>query len=178
MAEQSQNSPGLSAAEVLALIVANASTAYVANPSTPMTVANLIANFPPSVTYLNQYARVSDLYGSVDDIMRCRWDGTNYRWVPQRDSFAGTSAATGGTVNVLPLVTPPVIRMTATLIGNVQYSAQTANAYIGQRFSIVNNAVISLFTATITGLIGSNLTVLGGGTQTIVYGPTGWYAAN
>jgi hypothetical protein len=169
---------GLSAADVLALIAVNANNAYVASPSTPMTVANLIANFPPGATYLNQYARVSDLYGSVDDIMRCRFDGTNYRWVPQRESFAGTSAATTGAVNIIPLVTPPVVRMTATLVGNVQYSATATNAYVGQRQVIINNATISIFVTMITGLIGSNLTILGGSSQTIVYGPTGWYAAN
>lgn len=176
MAEYSNS--GLSPADVLALIAANAATAYVASPATPMTVANLIANFPPSVTFLNQYARVSDLFGSVDDIMRCRFDGTNYRWVPQRSDFSGTSAATSGTVNIIPLVTPPVLRATGTLLGNLTLSMSTTNAWIGQRQTVVNNSVLGIFAATLTGLVGSNLTILGGGSQTVVYGSTGWFAAN
>lgn len=147
------------------------------NGGSATTVANLIANFPPSAPYNGLYARVTDLYGSVDDIMRCRWDGTNYRWVPQREAFSGTTAATSGAVSITPLVTPPTLRATGTLLGNVTFSAVTTNAYIGQRQRIYMQGVLGLFTATITGLIGSNLTLLGNTYKDIEYGPTGWFGA-
>lgn len=171
-------SGGLTAADVLAMIAANAATSFVGTPSNPMTVATLLATYPASSTYVGQYARVSDLYGSVDDIMRCRYDGTNYRWVPQRESFNGTSAATSGTITLTPLVTPPTLRLTGTLLGNMSVTTSATNAYIGQRQRVVMNGTLGLFTATITGLIGSNLTLLGGGSSVVEYGPTGWFAAD
>ena len=155
--------------------VMSAKAVYVSNSA--ITLSSLLSTFPASATMLNMYARVSDLYGSVDDIMRCRWDGTNYRWVPQRESFAGNNATTSGTLTLTPLVTPPTLRLSGTLTGNINATPSTTNAYIGQRFRIVNNAVLSIFTASITGLIGTNLTVLGGGSRDIEYGSGGWFAA-
>lgn len=150
-------------------------TSFVTNDM--MTVAQLHANYPPSASNAGLYGRVSDLWGSVDDVMRCRFDGANYRWVPQRDSFVGTSAAASGTVNILPLVTPPTLRLTGTLLGNMSVAPSSTNAYIGQRQTVVMNGVLGLFAATITNLIGSNITLLGGGSRDLQYGPTGWFAA-
>lgn len=143
--------------------------------STPMTVANLISTYPPSATYSGLYARVTDLYGSVDDIMRCRYDGTNYRWVPQREAFSGTTAATSGSVNIVPLVTPPTLVVTGTLLGNISFTPSTTNAYIGQRQRIYMTGILGLFTATITGLLGSNLTLLGNTYKDIEYRSGGWF---
>lgn len=163
--------------DAISAALAGLPTSFV-NGGASMTVANLIANYPPASGNAGMYARVSDLYGSVDDIMRCRFDGTNYRWVPQRSDYAGTTAATGGTVNVVPLVTPPVLRTTGTLLGGLTLAMQSTNAWIGQRQTIVNNSPLSGLLTTITGLIGSNITIAGSGAQTVVYGPNGWFAAN
>lgn len=123
------------------------------------------------------YARVSDLYGSVDDIMRCRFDGLNYRWIPQRPFFTAVNTATSGTVNIIPLVTPPTLRLTGTLLGNMSITPTTTNAFVGQQQRVIMDGVLGVFAATITGLIGSNLTLLGGGSRVIEYGPTGWFSA-
>lgn len=170
---------GLSQADVLALIASTATTSFVSNA--PMTVAALMANYPPSATYQGLYARVSDLYGSVDDIMRCRFDGTAYRWVPQREAFAGTTAAAGGNVTITPLVTPPTLRFTTgALTANLNVTPSTVNAYIGQRNRIIMPPALTLgvFVAQITGLLGSNVNLLAGNTRDIEYGPTGWFQSS
>lgn len=148
-----------------------------------LTVATLLASYPPSATYQGWYARVSDLFnngaaGGVDEILRCRYDGTNYRWVPQRESFVGTSAQTSGTVTLSPLVTPPTLRLTGTLLGNTTVSPSATNAYLGQRYRVIMNGTLGIFAATITGLLGSNLTLLGNTVKDIEYGPTGWFASS
>lgn len=145
--------------------------------SAPMTVAQLIANYPPSATTLGSYARVTDLYGAVDDIMRCRWDGVAYRWVPQRPSFSAVNTATGGTINIIPLVTAPTLRMSSTLLSNMTFVPSTTNAFVGQQQRIIQEGSLGLFVSTITGLIGSNVSLLGNTTKILEYGPTGWFAS-
>lgn len=148
-------------------------TSFVTN--TVLTVAGLHSTYPPSISNLGLYARVSDLYGVVDDIMRCRYDGVAYRWVPQRPNFVGTATATGGNVTITPLVTPPTLRLTGTLISNMTITPSTTNAFIGQKQVLSQDNVLGIFTSTITGLIGSNLTLLGNTSRVIEYGPTGWF---
>jgi len=146
-----------------------------------MKVADLLANYPASVTYKNKYANVSDLYGSVEDVMRCRFDGTNYRWVPQREALSGTTAQATGTVAIIPLVTPPTLRLTATLLtGNVQIQPSTVNAYNGQRSRIImpSSITLGLYVVQITGLLGSNLSLLAGNVKDIEFGQGGWFASS
>jgi hypothetical protein len=170
---------GIGPEQVMQMIAANAATSFVGGTNTsPTTVSALHTNFPPSVTYLGQYARVSDLFGSVDDIMRCRWDGVAYRWVPQRPNFVGTSTVTGGSIPITPLVTPPTLRLTATLLSNLSIAPVATNAFVGMQQKIIQEGVLGLFSSTITGLIGSNLTLLGNTTRVIEYGPTGWFSAS
>lgn len=171
-------SSGLTQDQVMTLIAANAATSFVGGTNTvPTTVAALHSNFPPGASFLGQYARVSDLFGSVDDIMRCRFDGTAYRWIPQRPNFTGVNTATTGSITVMPLVTPPTLRLTAALLGNMTISASSTNAFVGQKQTIIQEGVLGLFTSTITGLLGSNLTLLGNSARVIEYGPTGWFAS-
>lgn len=126
---------------------------------------------------LNMYARVTDLYGSVDDIMRCRFDGVNYRWIPQRPFFTGVSSVAAGAVSIIPLVTPPTLRLTANLTGSINITPQSTNAFVGQQQRVIQEGTLGLFTSTITGLIGSNISLLGGNSRIIEYGPTGWFIA-
>lgn len=171
---------GLSQADVLALISSTSTTSFVGNGAA-MTVAQLMVNYPAAATYQGLYARVMDLYGSVDDIMRCRYDGANYRWVPQREAYGGTTAAAGGTISIIPLVTPPTLRLTATtLTSNLNVTPSSVNAYIGQRQRIIMppSLTLGLFVSQVTGLIGSNITLLGGNVKDIEFGSTGWFQSS
>lgn len=154
-------------------------------PGASGTVANLLATVPCNASIYGQYASVSDLYNNgvagagIDDILRCRFDATNslYKWTPQREAFNGTQASTSGAVTITPLITPPTLRFTGTLLGGLTITPSPTNAYVGQRVKILMNGTLGVFTATLTGLIGSNLTLLGNTTTTIEYGPTGWFQA-
>ncbi len=168
MAEVS--TPGLSTQDVLALIASTSATSFVS--TTPMTINDLLTNYPAQASRAGQYARISNLFNGasavaatgVDEIVRCRFDATQgvYRWVPQREAYNMTMPATSGTASLLPLITPPTIRFTGTLTGALTITPSAVNAYIGQRFTVIQNSVLGLFVTTITGLIGSNLTLLGG----------------
>lgn len=162
------------------------STSFVGN-GLPMTVAELFTTYPADATRNGLYARVSNLYngnstssiGGIDDIVRCRLDATNgaYRWVPQRDAYVVSQAPSTGSVTLMPLVTPPSLRLTGTLVGNLTISPSTLNAYVGQTFEIIQNSTLGLFVTTITGLLGSNLALLGNNTQQLIYTATGWNKA-
>lgn len=147
----------------------------------PMTTAALLADYPASAATVGKYARVTDLYGSVDEVMRCRYDGVAYRWVPQRDNYNVAMSAQGGGVPLVPLVTAPTVRITSSaLTSNMTITPSTANAYVGQEYEIVMPTVINLglFTTQISGLLGSNLTLLAGQVRRIQYSPTGWFQAS
>lgn len=177
---------GTSADQVQQMInsaIAALPTSFVAGGST-MNIQDLMTNFPAAAIYSGKYARISNLYnnssmsavGGVDDIVRCRFDATNnaYRWVPQREAYNVAIAPTGGTTTLLPLVTPPTIRLTGTLVGNLTINPSATNAYIGQVFEVIQNSTLGLFITTVTGLLGSNLTILGNSTQQFEYTSGGW----
>lgn len=171
------SNPAATADDMFNSVMVRQST-FVTNPSTPITVATLLSTYPPSASNLGLYARVSDLWGSVDDILRCRYDGTNYRWVPQRDTFVGTTAATTGTVPILPLITAPTLRITTgTLTGNLNITPSAVNAYIGQRARVIMPPAITLglYAVQITGLVGLNIPLLAGTAKDIEYASTGWF---
>lgn len=181
--------PGISADQAQQMIataiaaIPAAPTTFV-NGGTAMTIDGLMTNFPPSVTYNGMYARVNNLFngaslsaaGGIDDIVRCRRDITNglYRWVPQREAFNTSQALTSGVMNLTPLVTPPTVRLTGTLLGNLTLTPSTVNAYVGQTFTVIQNSTLGLFITQVTGLLGSNVTLLGNTTQVFEYLNSGW----
>lgn len=183
-------SNGLTPDQVQALIataIAGLPTSFVAG-GTAMTISDLMTNFPAGAAYRGLYARVNNLYnnvsmaasGGVDDIVRCRYDVVNniYRWVPQREAFNVAVPLTSGTATLTPLVTPPTVRLTGTLLGNLTINPSATNAYVGQVFQVIQNSTLGLFVTTITGLIGSNVTLLGNTSQLFEYTATGWVKGN
>lgn len=158
------------------------------NGGAPLTIQQLMTNFPPSLAYQGLFAKVSNLYnnssatavGGIEDNVRCRFDATNnvYRWVPQREAFNVAIAPTSGTTTLTPLVTPPTVRLIGTLTGNLTINPSATNAYVGQVFQVIQNSTLGLFVTTITGLLGSNVTLLGNTAQLFEYTATGWVKGN
>lgn len=143
--------------------------------SNPSTVANILATYPASATFLGKYARVNDLYGSADEVMRCSSDGSTYYWRPQRTDYAVNNAATGGTVNLTPLVSAPQQVFTATLLGNMTVNLQNTNAWPGAQFELKMTGVLGIFGISIAGLVGGGtLPLLTGGSRTLIYTAAGW----
>jgi len=149
-------------------------TSYVS--PTPMTVAQLLTSYPPSISTLGKYARVTDLFGAVDEVMRCRWDGVAYRWVPQRSDRAVVNTMTAGSLALTPLVTAPEIVLTGNLTGNITVTPSATNAWIGQRFQVKRTGLLGLFGINIGGLVGGLTKAITGGEGSMVYTAGGWYA--
>lgn len=141
---------------------------------TSMTVANLLTTYPASSTYVGKYARVTDLWGSTDEIMRCSYDGTTYYWRPQRTDYAVTNASTSGAITLNPLVTPPQIFMTGTLLGDITVTPSVTNAWPGAEFIVTSKGALGIFNINITGLVGANVPLLTGASKTITYTSAGW----
>lgn len=179
--------PGLSQADVLSMIAANSALSFV-NGGQPMTLDALLTNYPAGASYAGQYANVTNLFngvsttasGGVREVLRCRQDITNglYSWTVQREGWNTSTAMTGGTLIAMPLITAPTVRLTGTLIGNITINASPTNAYVGQRFRIIQNSTLGLFVTTITGLLGSNLNLLGNTVQDLEYTIGGWAKAS
>lgn len=177
---------GLSVADVLALISANTALSFV-NNGQYQTLAQLLTNFPAGAAYNGLYANVSDLFhngspgaGGVREVLRCRQDVTNgsYAWTVQREAYNAAMAPTAGTVNLTPLITPPTVRLTGTLLGNLTITPSTTNAYVGLRQRVIQNSTLGLFVTNITGLLGSNITLLGNTVQDLEYTINGWSKAS
>lgn len=153
-----------------------------------ITLQQLYTNYPASATYDGMYANISNLYngvslsaaGGLKEVVRCRYDIANntYSWTEQRPNWNVASASTGGTITLIPLVTPPTIRLTGTLLGNLTVTPSTTNAYVGQKFKVIQNSTLGLFATSLTGLIGSNITLLGNTVQEIEYMSNGWAKAS
>lgn len=140
------------------------------------TVAQLLSNYPAGVSYVGMYARVSDLWGAVDEVMRCCTNGSGvYYWRPQRTDYSTNSSQSSGSVTLTPLVSPPSIFMTATLLGNLTVTPSTTNAWPGCRFEIVSPSSLGIYSVSFSGLVGgivSNL--LAGNTRVLEYTVDGW----
>lgn len=91
--------------------------------------------------------------------------------------FSGTSAATSGVVTVTPLVTPPVLDLTGTLLGNITPTLSSANAWIGQQQLIRARGILGIFGITLAGLVGGGtVPILTGADRLAVFTSEGWKA--
>lgn len=143
---------------------------------TIMTVAQVLANYPAGSAYLGKYARVSDLYGATDEVMRCCMSGASYYWRPQRTDYAASQASTGGSMTLTPFVTAPQMQITGTLASALNLTPSSTNAWPGCTFEITMNGTLGLFLATITGLLGGNLSLLAGSTKRLIWTGSGYYS--
>lgn len=157
-----------------AFIVANSPTPFV-NSGAYQTVAQLLANYPAGVATLGMYGRVNDLWGGVRSVMVCEYDGTSYYWRPQRTDYAVPTSTATGNISLVPLVTAPVLKMTATLTGNVTITPTSTNVWPGAQFRVITPASIPvLLGISLTGIIGGTLPLLAGTEKVMTYTSAGW----
>lgn len=143
--------------------------------TTSMTVANLLANYPANAARVGKYARVTDLWGVTDEIMRCSSDGATYFWRPQRVDYATYNTSTSGAMTLTPLVTPPVLYLAGTLLGSMTVTPSTTNAWPGAQFEVISTGALGIFGISINGLIGGgSLPLLQGGRKLLTYTTSGW----
>lgn len=145
------------------------------NNGDPLPVATLLSSFSASQTYVGWYAVVSDLWGSVQEVMRCSYDGNTYYWRPQRTDYAVASTQTSGAMSLVPLVSAPIIALQSTLLGNMTVTPTTTNVWPGCTFTIQAPSGLGIFSLSVSGLVGGLVgTLLGGSTRTITYTASGW----
>jgi len=167
---------GVTVEQVVALIAERAAATLVV-PGT-LSLDDLLANYPASADMTGKYARVSNLFGNTDEVLRCRYDGVAYRWVPQRQEGNMTLNAPSGTTIVRPLYSPPTVRVTGTITGTASIQPATANAWIGQRLRVIMAGALGLGAGlSITDVTGGAVPLIAGGVKDIEYGPTGWFLA-
>jgi len=172
--------PSLSQSQVdatVAAALASQPQSFV-NSGNEQTVAQLLANYPASASMVFKYARVSDLYGSARSVMICEASGGSFYWRPQRTDFGASNAATSGTITLTPLVSPPVMFLTGSLLGGMTVTPSNTNAWPGATFQVVSKGALNLFGINIDNLIGGGtVPILSGATKTITYiAGAGWQA--
>lgn len=147
---------------------------------TPITVATLLSSYPASAGNRGKYAQVNDLWGSVITVMVCEGDVSGYYWRPQRTDYAANMTIAQGTVNLVPLLTQPNVRMVGSITGNITLSPSVTNVWPGASFDVtVKTAIPALVSINISGLIGGGtVPLLQGSTRRITYYQgAGWDAS-
>jgi hypothetical protein len=160
--------------QTAAIVGAQSMTKFVADGET-ITLADLMARFPASALYRGWYAHVSDLYGSLDEVLRCRFDGLFYRWVPQRDQYIQNSPIASGTIALTPMFMAPIVNLTANPTSNIMVVPSSQYAYLGQTFRVNQLGVLGVFGISISGLLGGGtVPLLSGSSKLMVFDVGGW----
>lgn len=122
----------------------------------------------PSATYVDLYARVTDLFGEKRDLVLCSLVGSTYFWQPVRQIYAKSLVATN--MSLVPLKTPSILRMTGTLAASKTISLDTTNAWPGTQFEVAFDGLLGIFSLTITGLdLGATLSMLAGSRKRVFF---------
>lgn len=130
------------------------------------TVATLPTCNGTSIPYGN-IAYVTDLGGGGNNVKCLNALGVN-AWTHFNYGIPGAISAASGTVPVTPLISPPIMQLTGTiaLATTLTLQLQTANLYPGYDFYVVAPAtVLGSIVATVQGVSGLSLNILGGSTH-------------
>lgn len=85
-----------------------------------ITRAQMYLQYPPAEVYRGKYCRVSDLWGNVDGVYRCTYNGRIYYWEPTTQNQMVASMTPTGNVTIQPMATAPILELLGAgpLIGN------------------------------------------------------------
>lgn len=131
----------------------------------------------PSATYVNMYADVTDLFGSLRDYVRCIQVGSSFYWRPVAQTYAATAVSlASGNYTVMALKTPPIIIANGTLLADRTITLSTVGAYPGATVDVAFDGNLGLFGITIKSGVGTTLgTVISGGRKRFVFANNDWY---
>ena len=133
-----------------------------------LVVSDLMSQFPASSSYRGKYCRVSDLWGAVDGVFRCGYNGRIYYWEPTtQPQLIGQMPITGDTT-VQPLSSFPIIELTGSIPALTTYNVTVGvvNAWPGAIKEFRGSLTSLLGTLNILG-VGSTLNLALGGTRRI-----------
>lgn len=80
-----------------------------------ITTAQLLATYPANADNRGKYCRVSDMWGTVDGVYRCSFNGRIFFWEPTTVPRMFNSMPVTGNTTIQPLNTPPLLELTGTL---------------------------------------------------------------
>lgn len=80
-----------------------------------LSVADLMAQFPAGPTYRGKYCRVNDMWGAVDGVFRCGFNGRIYYWEPTTQPQLIGQIPVNSDLTLQPLATYPIIELTGTV---------------------------------------------------------------
>ena len=145
--------------------------------NTPLSIADLTANFPASAAMKGKYAQVSDLWGiPTFAVMRCGYNGRIYYWEPTTSTQVPTTMAIVSNVTVQPLTSTPIIQLTGSIGLGVTRNVTVGldNAYPGATREIRSSLTSLLGNLNILGLgLGSGIAGLVTGSNKIACIDTG-----
>lgn len=133
-----------------------------------LTVAQLMTMYPAAVEYRGKYCRVSDMWGAVDGVFRCGYNGRVYYWEPTTTpQLVGQLPITGDTT-IQPLTSYPIIELTGTVPALTTYAVTAGTQYLwpGAVKEFRGSLTSLLGTLNIIG-VGSTLNLALGGTRRI-----------
>lgn len=74
-----------------------------------ITMAQMLATYPASAEYRGKFCRTSDMWGIIDGLFRCTYNGRIYFWEPTTTpKYPGGMTLTGN-ATIQPMITPPII---------------------------------------------------------------------
>ncbi len=135
-----------------------------------ITIAQLMTDYPAGAAYRGKYCRVSDLWGAVDGVMRCGYNGRIYYWEPTTQNQLVGQLPAASSMTVQPLSSFPILELTSNIaLGNtVNITAGLDYAWPGAIKEFRGSMTSLLGTLNIIGTgIGSTLAMALGGNRRI-----------
>jgi len=130
-----------------------------------MTVAGVLSDYPASAPYRGKYVRVSDLFGYVDGVMRCGFDGTQYFWQPTSTDY-GRDLPVVADMTITPHGHPTSFNLTGSILVGItrQITLSPTNGWPGAIKEFKNGLSSLLGGLNIVGLgLGSTVSIPLGG---------------
>jgi hypothetical protein len=120
-----------------------------------VTIAQLMADYPAGSAFRGKYCRVSDLWGAVDGVMRCGYNGRIYYWEPTTQNTLIGQVPVAGDMTVQPLSSFPIIELTGSV---PTLTTRTINAGLDYAWP----GAVKEFRGSLTSLLGT-LNIIGTG---------------
>lgn len=76
-----------------------------------ITQSQMWTTYPPGPTYRGRYCRVSDMWGLVDGVYRCTYNGRLYYWEPTTQIQLVGAVTPAGSMTIQPMVSSPIIEL-------------------------------------------------------------------
>lgn len=76
-----------------------------------ITQAQMWATYPPSLPYRGRYCRVSDMWGLVDGVYRCTYNGRLFYWEPTTQNQLVGQVTPTGNMTIQPMVSSPILEL-------------------------------------------------------------------